>query len=234
MIGCVALGIVHAPLLVSSILRPPVEAYAQQTPACLPFPPGIHPLALLKLSQVQKELKLTDWQIRELSQLEKNLQQELTQVYDRSKPASPPWNESAKRQFFTQVQNVMTSKNKQLTQILHPPQFNRIREIMIQVYGWQSLNQEETVELLKLTKDQQNRLRKIGEETNQKVLKSFQVPPDNKSPACQQIMAENRKRLEQIRNQSQKQANQVFSTQQRQLIQTLQGTPFNLNIGSLP
>ncbi|QHU81883.1 hypothetical protein D3800_00025 [Microcystis aeruginosa NIES-298] len=70
----------------------------------------------------------------------------------------------------------MTSKNKQLTQILHPPQFTRIREIMIQVYGWQSLNQEETVELLKLTKDQQNRLRKIGEETNQKVLKSFQVP----------------------------------------------------------
>lgn len=232
-IGCCGLGLENLLVPVQSIFPSSLEAYAQQTTPCLPFPPGINPVALLKLSQVQQELDLTDWQIKELSKLQQNLQQELTQVYHQSKPSSS-WTDANKRQFFMKVQEVSSSKNKQLTQILRPPQFTRLREIMIQVYGWQSLNQNETVELLKLTKDQQNRLRKISEETNQQVIKSFQVPPDQKSPTCPKIMEENRKKLEQIRKSSQKKADQVLSAQQKQLIQTLQGNPFNLNIGSLP
>lgn len=232
MTGCLALGVLSTPFLIPSILSRQLVAQAQQQSACLPFPPGTSQLALLQLSSLQEELKLTEWQINEVAKLEKNLKQELIQVYYELKPTSQQWNESTKRKFFVKIKDVSRAKDQQLTQILRPPQFTRLREVMIQVYGWQTLNEEESVKVLKLSRDQQNRLRRISEETNQNVLKTFQIPRDINSPSCQQIMKENRKKIEQIRQNGQKQADQILSSEQKKILRTLQGKPFNLNVSS--
>lgn len=233
MTGCLLLGIIGTPLQLSPTLSLQLVAQAQQRSTCLPLPPAINPLALLKSSQVQKELELTEWQTSELSKLEQNLEREVTQRYNQAKPASQRWTEQSKRNLFGEVQQLVSSKNQELTQILRPPQFTRLKEILIQVYGWESLKFEETSELLQLTKDQQNRLKTIREETNRKVMQAFQMPPDNTLQSCQTTMASNRKKLDQIRQDSQKQSAQILSSKQTELLQTLQGQPFNFDVDSL-
>ncbi|MBD2138248.1 hypothetical protein H6F32_11745 [Anabaena sp. FACHB-1237] len=227
-IACLTLTMVGQPVLAQNSPNSQSTSKPTQTSDCVPFPPGINSLALLRLPQVQTELQITKLQVAELTKLESILKQKFTGLY--TSLQSRPWTDERKKKFFEEVQQVSQENSGQLNEILQPRQFTRLKEIMLQVYGWQSLNQEETVSLLNLSEDQQNQLRKISQETNQKAFKMFEFPATNSPQSCNKVMTSNKKRLDQLRQKSQKQADAILSQKQQQLLKILKGKPFTIDL----
>jgi len=171
-----------------------------------------NPGFLLMNSGVQKELKLTDDQvtkIREaLTKVREDHKEDLEKLRDRDLPQEDRAKLTAK---FNEA------NTKALAGILDAKQTRRLKQITLQVQGVQAFNDPEAQKGLKLTDEQKDKLRKIGQESGQKMRELFQAGGD---------MEEMMKKMTELRKETMTSAAGVLTESQKKTWKELTGAPF--------
>lgn len=197
--------------------------------------PDTDPLELLQSDQVKQELKITDEQAGKIQQVSQNFRQELKQTYSGLNLSGlPPEQQSQKLQEVSgQVQQDIDQTRQEIGKVLTPEQVNRFKQISLQIYGFGVLNSDQFTQDLKLTADQEKQLNDLRQQVVEKMRASWEVPPTDAQKRTEVIDA-NRKRMEQILQQSNEEALAVLTPEQKKTLDTLKGEKFNFTPPSPP
>jgi Spy/CpxP family protein refolding chaperone len=133
---------------------------------------GGNTLQLLSNKSVQKELKLTDEQIEKATKAstearEKNRErfQELQNV-----------DQAERQEKMTAMMREMATESKKVSdEILKPEQAKRLDQITLQVQGYRAFSNPETQSKLKLTDEQKNKIKDMGQEAQDQMREIFQA-----------------------------------------------------------
>lgn len=159
---------------------------------------GAAGLGLLQNSQVQKDLSLTDEQRVQILTLGMEVREGRRDVTQR------------------------------LAEILNPAQFQRLRQIRLQVEGPAAINNPEIAKTLDLTREQRAKLNALQEQIRAKVREA--------SRSVQSLTTEERREkiggivrmLDQLRSETTEQAMEILTPRQREIFQELQGPKLDL------
>lgn len=171
---------------------------------------------LLNNRQVQQELKLTEEQRDKVSALSEQLREKFRGLGQELSGLSPE--EREKR-----IKAVNEEIEKELAKVLKKEQLQRFRQIELQVEGLAALARPEIAKQVGLTEGQQQQIREILREANEKRRALFQQGP----PADRQAMF---KEMQKIRQWVDEQIGKLLTGQQRKKWQELIGEPFKLEI----
>jgi Spy/CpxP family protein refolding chaperone len=186
------------------------------TPALAQPPGGFRggPGFLLMNSGVQKELKLTDDQVKKirdaLAKVREDLKDDLEKLGDRDLPREDRAKLMAK---------VNEANTKALAGILKADQAKRLKQITLQTRGAQAFSDPEVQKALKLDDGQKDKLRKIAQESGQKMRELFQGGGD-----MQEVM----KKIAELRKETMTKAAGVLTDEQKKTWKEMTGTPFEL------
>ena len=112
---------------------------------------------LLTNKSVQKELKVSDEQGEKLKTLSTETMEKNRERFQGFQDLSPEERQAKQREAQAEL-------TKSLDGVLKPEQVKRFRQIELQVGGMMAFNQPRVVEALKLTDEQKEKIRGIGEE----------------------------------------------------------------------
>jgi Spy/CpxP family protein refolding chaperone len=171
-------------------------------------------LFLLNNPQVQQELKLTEEQRDKVSALGEQLREKFRGLGQELRGLSPE--EREKR-----VQAVNEEVEKELAKVLKKEQLQRLKQIALQVEGLAALARPEIAKQVGLTEGQQQQIREILREANEKRRALFQQGP----PADRQAMF---REMQKIREWVDEQIGKLLTEQQKKKWQELIGEPFKL------
>ncbi len=189
---------------------------------------GASPLDLVENPQVQKELNLKPQQISELKKNSQKLRQLVGQTI-----SSVNWTElktdKAKQKDLEGKVFAMTSQaSNDMQKILEPQQRQRFKQISLQIYGFGALSYDQFAKDLNLTSDQQTKLNNLRQDTFQKIRVNLEPPENNSQEALGRARDINQKRVEEILNVSNQQAQAILTDQQKSKLETLKGKQFTL------
>ena len=171
-------------------------------------------LFLLNNPQVQQELKLTEEQHDKVSALGEQLREKFRGLGQELRVFSPE--EREKR-----VQAVNEEVERELAKVLKKEQLQRLKQIALQVEGLAALARPEIAKQVGLTEGQQQQIREILREANEKRRALFQQGP----PADRQAMF---REMQKIREWVDEQIGKLLTEQQKKKWQELIGEPFKL------
>lgn len=167
---------------------------------------------LLQRADVQKELGLTEDQKTKIRQAQEKRQAAMQELRN-----LPPEERQQK------IQELMRFND--LTDALNDTQKKRLKELEYQWQGAMALNQQETAQAVGLTQEQRTKIAGIQEQMGQtlrEAMRDFQPGGD---------MTEVRKKMEDLRNKTEKEIEAVLTAEQKQKWQAMQGKPFTFEGG---
>lgn len=198
--------------------------------------PGTDPLQLLENQQIKQELNLTADQSTKLKQIEEEFRGELRQKVSglNLKELDSKQRDQKLTEVSDDIQKQVTDTRTKVAEVLQPDQLKRFKEITLQIYSFGPLSYDQFTQELGLTPEQQTQLNDNREQMVQKMRSNWQVPETNNPQQTGKLIADNRKRLEQIIKDSNDQALAVLTPEQQKTLETLKGEKFQLDPKQLP
>lgn len=188
---------------------------------------GTDPLELFQNPQIKKELGLTEEQATKIKSISDQFRKDARALVAGLNLGQMEPSERAKKldQIKDEMEKEITQARDEVGQVLTPAQLKRFKEITLQIYGFGILSYEHFIEELKLTPEQQAQLKKLRDDTWTSMRVNLKVPTqgaDNK-----QIIATNRKRMDQILLDSNNKALAILTPEQQKMLETLKGQKFD-------
>lgn len=196
--------------------------------------PGASPLELMQNTQVSQELKLTPDQLAQIDQTNQKFRKTIEQATAGVNWASLKGNEAKQKEIQDRMNAEIQTARDEITQILTPEQLTRFKEISLQVYGFGILSYDQFTQELALTTEQQTNLDTLRQDTAEKIRANLEPPQDNSPDALERAKESNKTRAEQILKESNQQAVNVLTAEQKSQLETLKGQPFNLDTSQQP
>lgn len=172
---------------------------------------GQNALTLASIEQVQQELALTDSQKTELASLA-----EAARGQRGERPNFQNLTEEERAKLREQAAERVKQAREAVAKVLKPEQLERLDQILLQSRGVSALTESEVAGKLKLTDDQSAKLRQLSDERGQAVRAAMQAG-DGAREKITALMAE-----------SEKQALEVLTAEQREQFAAMKGKPFEL------
>ncbi len=187
---------------------------------------GTDPLELFQNPQIQKELGITSEQSTKIKAISDQFRTNARALVTGLNlgQMSPTERDKKLDQIKDQMEKEIGKARDQVGKVLTAQQLKRFKEITLQIYGFGILSYEHFIDELKLTSEQQEKLKKLRDDTWSSMRINLKVPEpgaDNK-----QIIATNRKRMDQILQKSNAQALEVLTPEQQKMVDTLKGAKF--------
>jgi len=170
---------------------------------------------LLVNEHVQRELKLSDEQVQKVNEAVHDIRQKRRAQLERFRKLPPPQG----REKFLQIANSQEALDSS-SKILEPEQIRRLKQIKVQQDGLEAFSQDAIVTALKLTRPQQEKIKKIDAEASQKAQNTPQVGTGGNFPRALTKVEAGRKALVD-------RAVEVLTADQRKVWQELVGQPFD-------
>ena len=165
---------------------------------------GMSSVFLLTQKSVQDELKLSEEQVKKVTELQEKQREGLKGFKDLS-------DEEKKAKF-----EARTKENKKaVEEILKPEQVKRLKQITLQQSGSRAFADPEVAEALKLTDEPKEKIKTIQEDSRKEMPKRGEGDRD-----------ENRKKMESIRKAADDKIQGVLSAEQKTKLKDLTGEPF--------
>jgi Spy/CpxP family protein refolding chaperone len=186
---------------------------------------GADPIQLIQSDQVKKELGLTDEQITKIKEMEGSLRQEIAakEAALQLKGLDPKQKEEKLKSAAKDIDDLTKKSRAKAGEILKPEQIKRIKEIMLQVYGWSVLTRNDYKDDLKLTAEQDKQLDTIQEQMSSQMRSGWTVPTGDKA---EETLSANRRKMDAIMKASNAQALKVLTPEQTAKLETLKGAKF--------
>jgi hypothetical protein len=175
-------------------------------------------MMLLRMPEVQTELKLDPAQKDLLGQLGQEMQTKMQAMFQESQGLSQ---EERMRKFG----EVMAANQKQVNEILDPKQQARLKQLEIQQGGLRSLGRPDVQASLKLSQDQKNRIGEAMQGEREAMGAIFQGFQPGQPPSPEQREA-NMKKMQEVRSGTDAKLNTILSPAQKQQFEAMQGAKF--------
>src|SRR5580704_11509896 len=141
---------------------------------------GFSPLAIVGNPAVQKELGLKEDQAAKVKDISQDYQEDLQQQREGAGLTGPPSGDASaeerekrEAQMATIQKNVKDKFMPKLNEVLDKTQQTRLHEIALQVAGPQAFQDADVAKALDLTKEQQDKIKKLGEDMRHKMREAF-------------------------------------------------------------
>jgi Spy/CpxP family protein refolding chaperone len=187
---------------------------------------GTDPLELFQNPQIKKEINLTEEQAAKIKAIGDQFRQRVRALVSGLNlgEMEPEEREKKLDQIKGQLEKEVGVARNEVGEVLTPEQLKRFKEITLQIYGFGILSYEHFIQELKLTPDQQAKLKKLRDDTWAKMRINLKVP--QKGADNRQIIAANRKRMDQILQESNAKALAILTPEQQKILETLKGKKF--------
>jgi len=169
--------------------------------------------ALLSNKSVQKELKVTDEQAEKLNTFAREMLDKQREEFQASRDLS----QEERRE---RARNRAIELVKGMGQILKPEQVKRFEQLQLQQSGAGAFSSPRVQEELKLTDDQQSKLREINEESGRAMRDAFQDSQSDREGAM--------KKFAELRKQATEKAVGVLTDEQKKTWKEMTGEPFEV------
>ncbi|HEV3119062.1 MAG TPA: hypothetical protein VGY58_18555 [Gemmataceae bacterium] len=174
------------------------------------------PAGLVNNKGVQKELKLTDEQVKKaedaLKTIREKHQEEFAGIRDLPQ-------EERGEKFQALNKTVGEEQMKALSDILSADQIKRLKQISLQTRGAQAFNDAEVQKELKLTDDQKDKIKTINDDARQEMGSIFQGGGD---------FQENQKKIAALRKETMEKVSGVLTDDQKKAWKDMTGDPFEV------
>jgi hypothetical protein len=192
-------------------------------------PRGVSPLMLLSREPVQKELALKPDQVEKVKDLARDVQDEFREEMSNSGidfQGLQDLSREERAKKMSELQAKMAEINKKLSarfmpkanEILDKAQQTRLHEIAVQAAGASAFEDSEVVKDLGLTKEQQDKIKKIGEDFQHKMSEARESGGDRS-----EIMA----KMTQLREEENAKTTEVLTKEQQSKFAEMKGKPFD-------
>ena len=173
---------------------------------------------LLRMPEVQKELKLQPAQIELISQLEKESFGKMRKLFQESQNLS-------EEQRRAQFQSFQTDQQQNINEILDAKQQARLKQLQIQQAGIMAVLQPDVAKELKLTAEQQSRIRTQMQAMGPPMRVSFGGPgdPREQSPEEREAMF---KKMQSLRAANDAKIKALLTPAQQKQLEAMKGVPF--------
>jgi Spy/CpxP family protein refolding chaperone len=175
--------------------------------------------ALLTNKSVQQELKLTDEQAKKVDEAVKGVREKHQDDFQALRDLSP---EERREKGGALMQKVSEETHKALAGVLRPEQEKRFKQIELQARGTQAFSEPEVQKHLKLTDDQQEKLKTIAEDAGKEMRSLFQGGGRGGNPE------EARKKMAELRKETMDKAMSVLNADQKAQWKEMTGEPFEV------
>jgi Spy/CpxP family protein refolding chaperone len=194
--------------LVPLALALAVVALAATAVQAQPRGPGFGGGTLFLLTQksVQEELKMSDEQVKKVTELEAKQREAFRDFRDLSR-------EERQKKF----EEMAKANTKAIGEILKEDQLKRVKQISLQQQGLRALANPEVADALKLTDEQKDKVKAVGEEARKEMQALFGAGLERD---------EARKKMEEIRKASDEKLMGILTDEQKTKFKELQGEPF--------
>lgn len=180
--------------------------------------PGLNQLSLLRNESVWAELKLTDEQKTKTAEIGDKVRAEMAEALTELGGLDEDERETA----LKELRKVAGERGKavlgELAAILQPEQLARLKQINLQVRGFQALAEEEVAAELKLTDDQKQQLAAIEEENAAAMREVFTQARE--SGGDRQAV---REKMDELRKAAGEKALAVLTAEQKAQFEKMQG-----------
>jgi Spy/CpxP family protein refolding chaperone len=175
------------------------------------------PAYLLESESVQAELALTDEQKANLQKIrdDANSNPNAFRGFMRMTP----------EQIEKRLQQRANAERKRIAKVLSPEQMQRLDEINIQAAGVTALGYVDVAKMLKLTAEQKTELKKLSEETSDKLANLYS--PTNGQPAGNLTPQQLTEKRDEIRSERANRALAILTDEQKAAFEKLQGEKFD-------
>lgn len=204
----------------------PTEQRVDATILKVPGVSNSDPLKLLQSSQLKEELKLTDEQISQLKQLQKDLLADIEKI--KSEPL-PKANEKPNNQGIEQQR---INIQERVESILKPEQITRAKEIFLQLYGYGPFTYQFFTSDLKLTPEQDEKFNDLARQSIFNIHKGWKQLTGSQEEKNKTLI-QNVQIVEQIVIDTNKQAVALLTPEQQKTLEKLKGKEFKLDINKL-
>jgi Spy/CpxP family protein refolding chaperone len=167
---------------------------------------GFGMVGLLGQQSVQKELNLSDEQVKKVQELQAKAREARQGLRDLSRE---------ERQ--AKMQELAKAGEKSVAGLLKPEQMKRLKQISLQLRGAGAFGNPEVAKALNLTDEQKEKLKAIQEETGRAVRELFQGGGDR---------AEMRKKMAELHKGANEKATALLTDDQKAKWKEMTGTPF--------
>jgi hypothetical protein len=186
------------------------------------------PLALIQSEQVRKELNITDDQIAQLKTVEQELRATLKQKTSGLDMKELQKDDAKLKALYADLDKDIQQSREKIGKILTPEQVKRIREISLQQFGFGVLTLADVSQDIKITPEQQAEMDKLREQLFKDMKTAWEVPSGTDEER-QKIIANNRKKMDQIVQASNDKALALLTDEQKATLETLKGEKFTLD-----
>jgi Spy/CpxP family protein refolding chaperone len=186
---------------------------------------GTDPLHLLQTAKVKKELKITDEQSAQLAKIADKYHREAASKLGNART------EGLSAQAIRQTgDKLIESSRQEVSSVLSGEQLNRLKQILLQVNGPESLQDKEVAKQVGFTAGESEKLKKLLDQTGTELRSSLGTGPVGiDDPNQIQKFGANPPNVAKIDNQVQNQYLGVMTVEQKQKLETLRGAPFTLD-----
>jgi hypothetical protein len=186
---------------------------------------GTDPLHLLQTAKVRKELKITDEQSAQLAKIADKYHREAASKLGNGRT------EGLNAQSIRQTSDkLIESSRQEVSSVLSGEQLNRLKQILLQVNGPESLQDKEVAKQVGFTAGESEKLKKLLDQTSHELRSSLGAGPVGiNDPNQIQKFGASPPNVAKVDNQVQNQYLGVMTAEQRQKLETLRGAPFTLD-----
>jgi Spy/CpxP family protein refolding chaperone len=162
---------------------------------------------LLRQESVQKELKITDDQLKKVEELSEQMREKFQDAF------SLEGEERTKK-----MQELQKENEKALSEILKPEQWKRLKQISYQQQGAMAVATPDVAKALQITDTQKEQIQKLNREMFEQMREIFTpgTPPDEEA----------RKKMTELRTATADKIMQVLTSEQKTKWKDMQGQPF--------
>lgn len=188
---------------------------------------GSDPVSFLLDDQVKKEVKFTDEQSAELKKVRDEVR-DTTSAKLKAMGLDKLDTEGKKakiKESGKEIEAILNESRAKIEKIIKPEQSKRLKEIVLQRFGWGPLTSELFSADLKLTDKQKADLRTIGEQMQTKNQTGWELPTGDEANRTK-ILNDNHKRMEAILKDVNEQSLAVLTAAQKATLDKLKGAPF--------
>jgi Spy/CpxP family protein refolding chaperone len=201
------------------------NAHAQQRRGGGMMGMGVSPLGVVGFAPVQKELSLNEDKAAKVKDLANDYRDDMSQQLEGAGLSGRPGDLSAEEREKRETQIAAIRKNvddkfmPKLNEILDPSQQTRLREIAIQVAGSRALEDPGVVKSLAITKDQQDKIKKLSEEMSHKMREAFASAGGDRTAM--------RAKMTELRDELTAKSTEVLTKDQQAQFTQMKGKPFD-------
>ncbi len=184
-------------------------------------------LGLLRMEQVQKELKLTEEQIGKVSQISEKLRAEMREQYAGLRDIEDMQERRAK---MTELSDQFDRKARgELREVLSREQTMRLFQIRLQARGTlDALNNRWIAGRLELTDEQKEKAAALDKATQDKVTEAYAPLRDLSQEERREKMTELREKITKLREEAEKKALGLLTAEQKESFEKMKGEKFEM------